>query len=54
MLNANFEKNTIKKSRANRKHITEFHKTTKDVKKQVSLKVTDKILKCADNTIKNL
>ena len=39
MQNANFEKNTIFKSRANRKHITEFHKITKDVKKQVSLDV---------------
>ena len=39
MQNANFAKNTILKSRANRKHITEFHKITKDVKKQVSLDV---------------
>ena len=39
MQNANFEKNTILKSRADRKHITECHKITKDVKKQVSLDV---------------
>ena len=34
-----FEKNIISKSRSKRKHITEFHKTTKDVRKQVSLDV---------------
>ena len=34
-----FEKNIISKSRSTRKHITEFHKITKDVKKQVSLDI---------------
>ena len=35
----NIEKYVISKSRPNRKLITEFHKTTKDVQKQVNLDI---------------